>query len=699
MKSPIAKLTREGEFNPRVIIALLVMLAAVAYYPALDNGFIWDDPEYIINNPTLRTAEGLKQIWFEPGATPQYYPLVFSAFWLEFQGWQLDAYYYHLINVLLHALSAILLWALLRKLGIPGAWLAAAIFAIHPVHVESVAWITERKNVQSGVLYLGAFVAYLRFAVGAGRTAASADGNGESKASSLNFYFLALGLFVAALLSKTVVCTLPAAIVLVLWWKKGRIGLRDLVPLIPFFIFGVGLAMVTVAMEKFHVGALGDEWSLTFAEKIMLAGRIIWFYACKLVLPADLMFIYPRWTIDGSVWWQSLFSAGVIVSVVALFVYRKTIGRGPLVAVLFFAGTLTPALGFFNVYPMRFSFVADHFQYLASLGLIVLAAAVIARLINTARREMRWASRALCWGMVIVLGALTWDQCSIYKDQETLWRATIASNPRAWIAHNNLGEILVAQGKIDEAMVHCEAALDLKPDLPEALGNLANCLFRKGKFDEAVSNYDKLLDLDPENAKAFSNRGAALENLGKLDDAVESFKEALRITPAFANAHFNLGNVLVKLGRTKEAITHYSEAGRLNPGFTDALYKLGLLYEQSADESRAIDAFRRTVQQRPSWVEATNKLAWLLATKRDATPTDRAEAIRLAEANTRQIATPHPVLLDTLAAAYARSGRFGDASATAQKAIDAARGAKQDAQAAQIETRLKLYRENRPFLR
>jgi len=380
------------------------------------------------------------------------------------------------------------------------------------------------------------------------------------------------------------------------------------------------------------------------------------------------------------------------------------------VAVLFFIGTLTPALGFFNVYPMRFSFVADHFQYLASLGLIVLAAAGTTRFIGTLRREKRWASRALCWGVVVVLGALTWNQCSIYKDQETLWRATIASNPRAWIAHNNLGEILVAQGKIDEAMDHCEAALDLKPDLPEALGNLANCLFRKGelekdrdsrkaKFAKAVENYDALIDLEPRKPKAWSNRGAALENLGKLDEAVESLEEALRITPAFVNAHFNLGNVLVKLGRTKEAIDHYSDTVRLNPGFTDALYKLGLLYEQSADESRAIGAFRRAVQQRPSWIEAGNKLAWLLATKRDATPSDRAEAIRIAEANTRHFGADHPVLLDTLAAAYGRSGRFGDAIATAQKAIDSARAAKQDAQAAQIEGRLKLYRSNKPFLR
>ncbi len=696
MKSPIAKLTREGEFDPRVIIALLVVLAAAAYFPALDNGFIWDDPEYIINNPTLRSVEGLKRIWTEPGATPQYYPLVFSGFWAEFQAWQLEARYYHVINVLLHALSAVLLWALLRKLGIPGAWLAAAVFAVHPVHVESVAWITERKNVQSGVLYVGAFLAYLRFAFGPGRIA---GGGGERGGFSPKLYLLALGLFVAALLSKTVVCTLPAAIVLVIWWKRGRVGRRDLTPLIPFFALGIGLAMVTVLMEKFHVGALGDEWSLSFGEKILLAGRILWFYALKLVWPADLMFIYPRWVIDASIWWQALFPAGVIAVVAVLYLFRKTIGRGPVVAVLFFAGTLTPALGFFNVYPMRFSFVADHFQYLASLGLIVLASAAIAKTIGTARREMRWASRALCWGVVIVLGALTWDQCSIYKDQETLWRATIASNPRAWIAHNNLGEILVAQGKVDEAMGHCEAALELKGDLPEALGNLANCLFRKGRFDEAVANYDTLLELDPRNAKAFSNRGAALEQLGKLDEAVKSFEEALRIAPAFANAHFNLGNVLVRLSRVKEAITHYSEAVRFNPGFTDALYKLGLLHEQSGDEGRAIDAFRRAVQQRPSWVDLSNKLAWLLATKRDATPIDRADAIRLAEANLRQIAAPHPALLDTLAAAYARSGRFGDAIATAEQAIEAAQAANQETQAKRIETRLKLYRKNQPYLR
>jgi hypothetical protein len=386
---------------------LIVLLVFLAYLPALRGGFIWDDDAYVTHNPTLHDLGGLQRIWFELGAVPQYYPMVHTTFWLEYHLWGLHPVGYHLINVLLHAAAAIFLWQVLLRLRIRGAWLAAVLFALHPVCVESVAWITERKNVLSAVFYFTAALAFLRFV-------ALEEPDGPNR---LRWYWYlgALVLFMAALLSKTVTCTLPAALLLVCWWKKGRVQRGEILPLLPFFALGVGLGLITAWMEKFHVGAQGAEWSLTFADRCLIAGRALWFYAGRLVWPAHLTFIYPRWKIEPEVWWQWLFPVAAVGVVAGLWLARRRIGKGPLVAVLFFAGTLGPALGFVNVYPMRFSFVADHFQYLASVGLITLCAVGLARM-----------PRVMPATLVVLLGALTWQQAGIYRNLETLWRDTLA---------------------------------------------------------------------------------------------------------------------------------------------------------------------------------------------------------------------------------------------------------------------------------
>ena len=251
--------------------ALLFLLVCLAYLPALRDGFIWDDDSYVTGNPTLRNLHGLYRIWFELGAVPQYYPLVHTTFWLEYHLWGLHPPGYHLINILLHAAAAVLLWQVLRGLQLPGAWLAAALFALHPIEVESVSWITERKNVLSAVFYFAAVLAYLRFA-------AWAVPEGANR-RRWRWYFLALLLFLAALLSKTVTCSLPAALLLVCWWKQGRVRWADVYPLLPFFVVGMGLGLLTAGMEKYHVGAQGADWSLSFADRCLIAGRALWFCA------------------------------------------------------------------------------------------------------------------------------------------------------------------------------------------------------------------------------------------------------------------------------------------------------------------------------------------------------------------------------------------------------------------------------------
>ena len=314
---------------------LLVGLTAGAYIPAMSGGFIWDDDDYVQDNLTLRSLEGLGQIWFQPGATRQYYPLVHTTYWLEYRLWGLDPTGYHVVNVILHALSAVLVWRLLIRLKVSGAWAAAALFALHPVHVESVAWITERKNALSGAFYLGAAWAYLRY----------------EEAHSPRLYWAALFLFAAALLSKTVTCTLPAALLLVLWWKGQTPMRRTAVALVPFFALGAAMSGMTVWMEKHSVGAWGPEWDLSLVERGLIAGRALWFYAAKLLVPLNLTFIYPRWAIDATAVWQYLYPIGALGVGALLWAFRERLGRGPLTGVLFFAGTLTPALGFFQLLP------------------------------------------------------------------------------------------------------------------------------------------------------------------------------------------------------------------------------------------------------------------------------------------------------------------------------------------------------------
>ncbi|MEJ2431379.1 MAG: hypothetical protein P8075_21060 [Deltaproteobacteria bacterium] len=322
---------------------LLLFLTLLAYVPAMQGGFIWDDDSYVTENQTLRSLEGLEKIWVQPNSTPQYYPLVFSSFWLEYKLWGLNPTGYHLVNILLHALSALLLYRLLVYLNVPGAWLAAAVFALHPVHVESVAWVAERKNVLSGFFYFSSAFCLFRFFGLAGEGAS----------------------------------TLPAAMLLVLWWKRGSVKGRELAALAPFFALGLAMGLATAWLEKHHVGAMGSQWDLSLVESFLVAGHALWFYLGKLVWPRELIFNYPRWQVDASIWWQYLYPAGVVLVVVILWLYRKRLGRGPLVGVLFFCGTLFPALGFLDVYPFRYSYVADHFQYLASVGLIVLLVGLI----------------------------------------------------------------------------------------------------------------------------------------------------------------------------------------------------------------------------------------------------------------------------------------------------------------------------------
>lgn len=529
----------------RTLLAAIAVAAAlaVAYSPALHGAFLWDDVAHL-PEPQLRTAAGLWRILFEPGASQQYYPVLFGAFWLEHRLWGDATLGYHVVNVVMHGIAAGLVWAVLRRLAMPGALLAAAIFALHPVHVESVAWIAELKNTLSGVFYLASLLAYLSF-------------DAERRVGR---WALALLLFLAAMLGKSVTGSLPAAILLILWWRRGRLSVgRDVLPLLPFFVVAAGIGWFTAHYEADVVGANRAGFVLSGAERGLIAGRALWFYLGKLVWPVPVVFIYPRWHLDPDAWWQWTYPAAAVAALAALFALRGRLGRGPLAAALFFVGTLFPALGFVDIYPFKFSFVADHFQYLASLGPIVLASATLARF-------GRAAAPLVGTTIVAVLAVLTWRQAHVYQSPETLWRATAEHNPDSFLAQIGLGVVYEDQGKHREAIAAQERAVAIDPTSAEARLNLARSYDALGDYAKAAALYEEGLRLEIGYARAVSPRLARLYvRLGEVDKAVAMARLAIAGDENSSYAWAVLGLALDAQGHRADAEEAWRTAIRLDP--------------------------------------------------------------------------------------------------------------------------------------
>jgi protein O-mannosyl-transferase len=591
------------------VAMLLTVLALVAYAPALQARYIWDDEAYVTGNETLRTLGGITSIWLDPVATPQYYPLVHTTYWLEYRLWGLAPAGYHAVNILLHAANGVLVFVLLRRLRLPGALFAAALFTLHPVHVESVAWITERKNVLSGFFYLAAMLACLRFRPPGANDPSEAARPAAHPASMRTSYGIALLLFLCALLSKTVTASLPAAFLLLIWWKEGRVTRRDVLLFAPFFVLGALAGSSTAWLEKNRVGAYGADWDLSAADRLLIAGRAVWFYLGKLAWPHPLIFIYPRWAPDPrsvAQWMFPLAAAGLLA---ALWTTRRRLGRGPLTAALFFGGTLVPALGFFDIYPMRYSFVADHFQYLASLGVLALFAAAA-----TSRREWR---PAFAGGLLLVLGALTFRQARHYHDYETLWLDTLAKNPQCWMASNNLGLIYEKQGRLDAAIAQYSRALEAKPDSEDAHTNLGNALLLAGRRDEALPHLREAVRLAPDSGEAWNNLGGGWSELGNIDEAIACYRKAAQLSSDDERMHLNLGHALAARGDLDEAIRELAAAdGGVEPPYRGPLgaahFNLGNALFQKGRLAEAEQQYRRALQWNPEDADARINLGYVL---------------------------------------------------------------------------------------
>ncbi|HVM47716.1 MAG TPA: tetratricopeptide repeat protein [Candidatus Acidoferrum sp.] len=622
--------------------AAIFLLAFAAYWPALRGQFVWDDIMLVQGNPLVTGHLGLGSIWFRTD-----FPLANVALWAQWQLWGDHPAGYHAVNVLLHIVGAIMLWRVLARLRIPGGWLAAVLFTVHPVCAASVAWVSELKNTLSLPFYLLSVWLFVGFE--------ERQTEGQ-KAQAAGRYLLSLGAFLLALLSKTSTVMLPVVLLGCAWWQRGRITIRDLVRTGPFLLLSLAFGVMTVRFQAHGAIVNATVQSENFWGRLAGAGTALWFYLGKALLPLHLSMIYPRWSINpvspaahlplllwcgllGLCWW-----------------FRQGLGRHVLFGLGCFTVNLLPVNGLLNMYFLALSRVSDHFDYLPLTAIAALAAAGLCRLPGTLM--LRIGGGAL----VLALSLLTAQRAQVFATEEALWRDTLDRNPDAWIAHANLGWILADQRKYDEAISHLDASLKLNPNNAQAHCNLGRVLSLQGRFAEAQGQFQAALKLKPSDAAIRRSYASALADEGKKEAAIGELREALRLRPD-AETRIQLAGLLQQAGQGRAAASEYRQALRRQPGS----------------------------------VEALSNLAWLLATSSDASLRSGPEAVRLAEEACRRTDFKEAQPVGVLAAAYAEAGQFAKAVETQQQAVELAT-ASGDAQFAALNRRLlDLYQAGRAY--
>src|SRR5215471_11392081 len=667
-----------------IFAVVLTAITILAYRPAWHGGFLWDDDDYIIKNELLTARDGWQRIWFSLDSPSQYFPFTYSTFRIEHALWGLNTTGYHWVNLLLHVGNALLVWTVLARLKVPGSWLAAAIFALHPVQVESVAWITERKNVLMGFFFLLTLLAWIAFV-------------DERTRRSWIFYCLALIFYVLALSAKATACTLPAALFLILWLQKRPITMRRLMQIGPFVILGLGMGLLVVWWEHYHQGT--NRAAFTFLspiERILVASRAVWFYLSKIFWPSNLTFIYPRWNISPTdpvhyIW--LLLSIGACA---AIYFLRRYCGRSVEVAAAFFVATLSPVLGFIMLFTFRYTFVADHYQYLACIGPIALACAGI---VSFSEKFTQY--RAVIVGAALLvlasLGTLTWRQAATYSDVETLWRTTLARNPECWMAHTNIGLVLFQKGQVDEAIAHYRAALQIQPDWWDAEYNLGTALSAKGEVDEAILHSEKAVAMRPTDPDAQVSLANLLFQKGHIDEAIAHYQKAITARPNDFVARYGLGHAFLEKGELNSAIQACRSALLLRPLDADCHTTLAIALEEKGNPAEAIQHYNKALELAPKSISTLTNLAWLMATSQDASLRNGLKAVELAKQADRLVGGTNALVSRTLAAAYAENGEFKNAITTARSAMDLARMHGEDSLMTDLDQQIALYELGLPY--
>ncbi len=586
----------------------LLLMAAVflAYQPVWSAGYVWDDDGRLTANPCIVGPLGLKEIWTTKEA--DLCPLVYTTFWVEHALWGLAPLPYHLVNVFLHGTCGILLWRVLGRLQVPGAWLGGALWALHPVQVETAAWITEMKNTQSGVFYLLTILFYLR--------GLKAGANDERKGDYRN-YGLALLFAALALASKSSTVILPIVLGLCAWWIEGRWQWRHLFRLAPVALMAIFPSLLTLWTQKLLVqGAEDMQYTRSLPERVATAGDAVWFYLGKLVWPHPLIFIYPRWHIDAASWLSWLPLAAVIIVLAVLWIYRNAWARPYFFAFAYFLAALLPVLGLIDGFFWRYSLVGDHFQYLASMGPLALAGAGVAQCGRFAIPGKLPLPFILGAGGLLLLGVLSWQRAWVYQNVNTLWSDTLAQNPQCWLAYEDLSIELVHEHRFDAALGQAQKAVQLKPNDSEPHVNLGAIYLDQEQWDPAIAQFQEALEINPRLAKTHNNLGNALAQKGRVDDAIAQYQSAVEIDPGFAEAHFNLGIAFTQKGRVDEAIDQFQQDIALEPYNADSHFNLANALAQKGRVDEAIDQYQQALVLEPDNGDIHTNLGAVLIQKR-----------------------------------------------------------------------------------
>jgi len=592
--------------NKFLHISLLIAVVLAVYCGTFGNNFIWDDDDYIYQNPLITNPDGLQKIWqsfltteYDPHQnTPQYYPVVFTTFYLEHKLWGLNPAGYHATNALLHIANALLLLLLLRKLGLNyvTSILTAAIFALHPIETETVAWITERKNLLSTLFYFSAFICFLYY-----------EDNTKLR------YYIAAGLFfILAMLSKTVTVTLPVALILAAYLRQKSIK-KTITRTIPFLILGLAMGLLTATLERIRVGAFGPEWDFSILQRFLIASRVLCFYIGKIIFPYPLAFFYRRWEMDTASIINYIPLLGIAVTVILVYLFRNKLGRVTIFALSYFTLTIAPALGFINFFPMRYSFVADHFQYLAGWSIMLVLVHLGAMLISKIPPlKLRTTTAVILTATILITcSGLTFLQTKKYYNLETLWKDTLKINPTAWVAHNNLGTVYSSYGQFDDAIACYEKTIELKPDFAEAYNNIGVALVLSKKPLKAIDYYQKAIELKPDYLEALYNLAVAYSKTNQNEFAAEYFKRTVDLRADYLGAWYNLAISLSKSQQYEKAVDAYKMVVTIAPNHFEAHYNLAITYHMLENPKPAIEHYKRTLELQPGNLKAHYNIATL----------------------------------------------------------------------------------------
>ena len=578
--------------DPLTAFALCLLVAA-SYFPVTSAGFVWDDAAFTMAEP-VQSLFGIWQIWFEPSSLEKreghYWPILYSTFWLEHKLWGFNPLGYHLVNLLLHAAVTLMLWRFLRRLAVPGAWVAAMIFAVHPLHVESVAWVIGRKDMLATLFYLGAALAYMRFV----------------EDQRWQRYAMALALFTAGLLCKSMLVTLPAALLIWHWWKHGRVTADDVTRVLPLLLVGL---FVTVIDWSFYKSREVISFDYAFIERVLIAARSLVFYVDKLVWPTELVVIYPKWEVSVGDWfaWGCALAALLVAGL--LWCCQRQIGRGPLAGLLFFVVTMSPTLGFVDYGYMQFSFVADRYQYLAEIGVIAVVVGIVAhglkrlagagavsvastastasatsgatvertrnaapsnRLAGVRKASVQVMAAVMLAASLAALGMTTWRQASLYHDAGTLFTHIITHNPEARGAYHNLGDWFHKQEQFEEARAAYQIAVEQRPDFAPLRNQMGITFDKLNQYENAEEQYRVSVKINPRFVHGMNNLASVLARQEKYQESLKYYRKVLAMDPNYINSHIGMGFVLSKLNRLEEALASFDRALELDPSRTEA---------------------------------------------------------------------------------------------------------------------------------